>query len=58
MAHAYAGYLWQPPTYDAPAAARVLGLVAPGLPIDAKLYAEDDAYAELGVAADLLGRCA
>ena len=54
LAHAFAGYLWQPPTYDAPAAARVLGLVAPGQPIDAELYAEQAAYAEVGVAADLL----
>ncbi|HVY40679.1 MAG TPA: TonB-dependent receptor [Polyangia bacterium] len=54
LAHAFAGYLWQPPTYDAPAAARVLGLVPPGQPLGAQLFAEDDAYAELGVAADAL----
>ncbi|HSS39089.1 MAG TPA: TonB-dependent receptor [Polyangia bacterium] len=54
LAHAFGGYLWQPPTYDAPAAARVLGLVAPGQPIAAQLYAEDDAYAEVGLGADLV----
>ena len=32
----------------------MLGLVAPGQPIAAELYAEEDAYTELGVAADLL----
>jgi hypothetical protein len=54
LVHAFAGYLWQPPTYDAPAAARVLGLVAPGQPIAADLFAEQDAYAEVGLGAELL----
>lgn len=53
VAHVFAGTLWQPPTYDAPTAARVLGLVAPGAPIASDLLAETDAYAEAGVAAEL-----
>jgi hypothetical protein len=56
LAHAFAGTLWQPPTYDAPTAARVLGLAAPGQPLALDLLAEDDLYAELGLAADLLRR--
>jgi hypothetical protein len=51
LAHAYLGYLWQPPAYDAPAAARVLGLVPPGTPVPNDLRAELDLYAEAGIAA-------
>jgi hypothetical protein len=51
LAHAYLGTLWQPPTYDAPAAARVLGLVPPGTPVPNDLRAELDLYAEAGLAA-------
>jgi hypothetical protein len=54
LAHAFVGYLWQPPTYDAPTAARVLGVVPAGSPIPSDLEAELDAYAEVGLAAQLL----
>jgi hypothetical protein len=54
LAHAFVGYLWQPPTYDAPTAARVLGVVPAGSPLPADLKAELDAYAEVGLAAQLL----
>jgi hypothetical protein len=52
--HAYAGLLWQPPSYDAPAAARVLGLVPAGAPVPFDLKAETDEYAEIGLAARVL----
>jgi hypothetical protein len=48
--HAYAGILWQPPTYDAPTAARVLGLVPPDQPIALDLHGETDFYTEIGIA--------
>ncbi len=48
--HAYAGILWQPPSYDAPTAARVLGLVPPDQPIALDLHGETDYYAEIGIA--------
>ena len=48
--HAYVGELWQPPSFDAPAAARILGLVAPGAPVPFDLVAETDQYAEIGLA--------
>jgi len=51
LAHAFLGTLWQPPSYDAPTAARVLGLVPPGSPVPADLFAEQDLYGELGIAA-------
>ena len=54
LAHAFVGYLWQPPTYDAPTAARVLGVVAAGAAIPSDLRAELDGYAEVGLAAQLL----
>jgi hypothetical protein len=54
LAHAYVGYLWQPPTYDAPTAARVLGVVPPGVPVPNDLRAELDLYAEAGVAAQVI----
>jgi hypothetical protein len=54
LAHAFVGYLWQPPTNDAPTAARVLGIVPAGSPIPSDLKAELDAYAEVGLAAQLL----
>jgi hypothetical protein len=54
LAHAFIGYLWQPPTYDAPTAARVLGVVPAGSAIPSDLEAELDAYAEVGLAAQLL----
>jgi hypothetical protein len=53
LAHAFVGYLWQPPAYDAPTAARVLGVVPAGAAIPADLEAELDAYAEVGLAAQL-----
>ena len=51
LAHAYVGTLWQPPTYDAPTAARVLGVVPPGAPVPNDLRAELDLYAEAGLVA-------
>lgn len=50
VAHAFAGYLWQPPNaVDAAVAARVLvpGLAGRAIPNDVK--AERDEYAELGI---------
>jgi outer membrane cobalamin receptor len=50
IAHAFAGLLWQPPpVLDAPAAARILGLVSPGQTINYDLRPEKDRYAEVGV---------
>jgi hypothetical protein len=54
LLHAFVGYLWQPPTYDAPTAARILGVVPTGSPIPDDLRAELDGYAEIGLAAQLL----
>jgi len=54
LAHAFVGYLWQPPTYDAPTAARVLGVVPAGSSVPSDLRAELDGYAEVGLAAQLL----
>jgi len=54
LAHAFVGSLWQPPTYDAPTAARVLGVVPAGTAIPSDLRAELDGYAEVGLAAQLL----
>jgi hypothetical protein len=48
--HAYFGILWQPPTYDAPTAARALGLADPTAPIELDLKGETDYYAEIGIA--------
>jgi hypothetical protein len=50
IAHAFAGLLWQPPAVlDAPAAARILGLVPPDQVIPYDLLAEKDRYAEVGI---------
>ena len=54
LLHAFVGYLWQPPTYDAPTAARVLGVVPAGSALPSDLEAELDGYAEVGLAAQLL----
>jgi hypothetical protein len=54
LAHAFVGNLWQPPTYDAPTAARVLGVVPPGSPVPADLLAEQALYAEVGLVAQPL----
>ncbi len=35
LAHAFIGYLWRPPAYDAPTAARVLGVVPAGAAVPA-----------------------
>ena len=51
LLHAFVGNLWQPPTYDAPTAARVLGVVPPGSPVPADLLAEQDLYGEVGLVA-------
>jgi hypothetical protein len=51
LAHAYVGTLWQPPTYDAPAAARVLGVVPAGAPVPVDLLAEQNLYGEVGLVA-------
>jgi hypothetical protein len=47
--HAYVGDLWQPPSWGAPTAARVLGLVPPDEPVPFDLKAEIDYYAEVGI---------
>jgi hypothetical protein len=52
--HGFVGDLFQTPSYDAPAAARVLGLIPPGAPIPFDLKPEIDYYAELGIAARVL----
>jgi hypothetical protein len=50
VVHAFAGLLWQPPpVLDAPAAARILGLVPPGTAIGYDLKPEKDRYAEVGI---------
>ncbi len=50
VAHAFAGLLWQPPpVLDAPAAARILGLLPPGQTVNYDLLAEKDRYAEVGI---------
>jgi outer membrane cobalamin receptor len=50
VAHAFAGLLWQPPpVLDVPAAARILGLVAPDQVINYDLLPEKDRYAEVGI---------
>ena len=50
IAHAFAGLLWQPPpVLDAPAAARILGLVPAGQAIAYDLRPEKDRYAEVGI---------
>jgi outer membrane cobalamin receptor len=54
IAHAFVGQLWQPPTFDAPTAARVLGLVPAGTAIPFDLKGETDQCAELGVVDRLL----
>jgi outer membrane receptor protein involved in Fe transport len=54
MAHAFAGYLWQPPNFDAPTAGRALGLLSPDKPPPFDLQAERDGYAELGLAGRVL----
>jgi hypothetical protein len=51
LIHGFIGNLWQAPTYDARTAARVLGVVPPGSPVPADLFAEQDYYAEVGVVA-------
>jgi outer membrane receptor for ferrienterochelin and colicins len=52
VAHAFAGLLWQPPpVLDAPAAARILGLLQPGQSVAYDLVPEQDRYAELGIEA-------
>ena len=52
--HAFVGRLWQPPSFDAPAAARILDLVAPTAPVPFDLVAEEDNYAELGISARVI----
>ncbi len=48
--HAFVGYLWQPPSLDAPTAARALGLVPPGQPLELDVRPEETWSAEVGVA--------
>jgi outer membrane cobalamin receptor len=48
--HAFVGELWQPPLWNAPTAARVLGLVPPDQSVPFDLKAEFDYYAEIGIA--------
>ena len=47
--HAYVGDLWQPPSWGAPTAARILGLVPADEPVPFDLKAEIDYYAEVGI---------
>jgi len=48
--HVYGGLLWQPPpVLDAPAAARILGLLQPGQNVSYDLAPEKDRYAEIGI---------
>ncbi len=50
VVHAYGGLLWQPPAVlDAPAAARILGVVTPGQQVNYDLLPEKDRYAEVGI---------
>lgn len=55
VVHAFGGLMWQPPpVLDTPAAARILGVVAPGQPVSYDLKAEKDRYAELGIESRVL----
>jgi hypothetical protein len=55
VVHAFGGLLWQPPpVLDAPAAARILGLVPPGQSVTYDLLPERDRYAELGIESRVL----
>jgi outer membrane cobalamin receptor len=48
--HAFVGDLFQAPSYDAPVAARILGLIPATSPIPFNLQPETDYYAEIGFA--------
>jgi hypothetical protein len=52
--HGFVGDLWQPPSWGAPTAARILGLVPPDEPVPFNLKAEIDYYAEIGIADRIL----
>jgi len=55
VVHAFAGLLWQPPpVLDAPAAARILGLVPAGTAVSYDLKPEKDRYAEVGIESRVL----
>jgi hypothetical protein len=54
VVHAYVGRLWQPPSFDAPAAARILGLVPANAPVPFDLVAEQDNVAEIGISARVI----
>jgi outer membrane receptor protein involved in Fe transport len=54
VVHGFVGRLWQAPTFDAPTAARALGLIAPASPVPLDLKAEEDDYAEIGIEARIL----
>ena len=55
VVHAFGGLLWQPPpVLDAPAAARILGLLAPGQVVNYDLKPEQDCYAEVGIESRVL----
>ena len=47
--HAFVGYLWMPPSLDAPTAARALGLVPPGQPLVLDVRPEETWSAEVGI---------
>jgi outer membrane receptor protein involved in Fe transport len=47
--HAFAGYLWMPPSLDAPTAARALGLVPAGQPLVLDVRPEETWSGEVGV---------
>ncbi len=52
--HGFVGRLWQPPSFDAPAAARILGAIPATSPVPFDLTAEEDNYAELGISARVI----
>jgi len=54
--HGYVAQLWQPPSFDAVTAARVLGLVPAGVAVPLDLQGETDWVAELGVSARVISQ--
>ncbi|GAC1535837.1 MAG: hypothetical protein NVS2B9_01310 [Myxococcales bacterium] len=55
VVHVFGGLLWQPPpVLDAPAAARILGLVPAGQRVTYDLLPEKDRYGEMGIESRVL----
>jgi hypothetical protein len=52
--HGFVGRLWQPPSFDAPAAARILGAIPASAPVPFDITAEEDDYAEVGISARVI----